>query len=172
MKIQKIDTIKVLSFFLLVHVVIWTLVPSLTNNNLPLDTIEHLAWATNLDWGFSKHPPMVAFILRFFFDIFGNQDWAYYFLSQLFVGFSLFVVFKFSEDFFNDKILSLISVIVLEAIYFHNFTTPEFNVYVCQLPFRALTVYFCWKSIKNNDLLSWVLFGIFGALGLLNIMQL
>ena len=31
--------------------------------------------------------------------------------------------------------LSLISVLLLEAIYFYNFTTPEFNVNVCQLPF-------------------------------------
>ena len=56
----------------------------------------------------------------------------------------------------------------LEAIYFHNFTTPEFNVYVTQLPFRALAVYFCWKSFKNNDVLSWLLFGIFLALGFLS----
>ena len=34
--------------FALSHLVIWTLVPSLTNKNLPLDTIEALAWGSNL----------------------------------------------------------------------------------------------------------------------------
>ena len=53
--------------FALSHLFIWTLVPSLTNNNLPLDTIEALAWGSNLDWGFNKHPPMSAFIQKFFF---------------------------------------------------------------------------------------------------------
>ena len=43
------------------------IIPSLTNNNLPLDTIEHLAWGSNLDWGFNKHPPAVAFFLEVFF---------------------------------------------------------------------------------------------------------
>ena len=36
--------------FALSHLIIWTLIPSLTNKNLPLDTIETLAWGSNLDW--------------------------------------------------------------------------------------------------------------------------
>ena len=37
--------------------------------NLPLDTIEALAWGSNLDWGFNKHPPFSAFAVEFFFNI-------------------------------------------------------------------------------------------------------
>ena len=59
------------------------LIRSLTNHNLPLDTIEALAWGSNLDWGFNKHPPMSAFFPEVFFQIFGSQDWAYYLLSQI-----------------------------------------------------------------------------------------
>jgi len=106
--------------------------------------------------------------VKVIFEIFGNQDWAYYFLSQLFVIITFFVIFKFSEDFFKNKIFSLISILVLEGIYFHNFITPEFNVYVAQLPFRALTVYFCWRGFKYNDITSWILFGICGAFGFLS----
>jgi len=168
MKIRKIDINKSLIFFLFAHLIIWTLVPSISNTNLPLDTIEALAWGTNLDWGYNKHPPVSAWLVKVIFQVFGNQDWAYYFLSQLFVIITFFVVFKFSEDFFKNKIFSLISILVLEGIYFHNFTTPEFNVYVAQLPFRALTVYFCWRGFKYNDITSWILFGICGAFGFLS----
>ena len=56
--------------FLVIHLILWTLTPSLTNNNLPLDTIEALAWGSNLDWGFNKHPPMSAFIVEIFYQIF------------------------------------------------------------------------------------------------------
>ena len=45
---------KIFFLLLIVHLLIWTLIPSLTNNNLPLDTIEALAWGSNLDWGFNK----------------------------------------------------------------------------------------------------------------------
>jgi len=159
---------KSLTVFLFAHVIIWTLVPSISNNNLPLDTIEALAWGSNLDWGFNKHPPLSAFVVKFFYQIFANQDWVYYLLSQLFVVLAFFVVFKFSKDFFKNPALSLISVLLLEGIYFYNFTTPEFNVNVCQIPFWALTVYYCWQGIKKNDNVSWLLFGFFGALGILS----
>ena len=66
-------------YFLISHLLIWTLVPALSNNNLPRDTIEALAWGSNLSWGFEKHPPLSAFATEVFFNIFGNQDWSYYF---------------------------------------------------------------------------------------------
>ena len=77
-------------------------------------------------------------------------------------------MWKFSEDFFKKQIHRLISVLLLEGIYFYNFTSPEFNVYVCELPFWALTVFYCWKGIKQNDYISWLLFGFFAGFGVLS----
>ena len=154
--------------FAIFHLVIWTLVPAITNINLPLDTIEALVWGNNLAWGYSKHPPLSAWTVEIVYKIFGSKDWAYYFLSQLFVVSAFFIIFKFSEDFFKNKIHSLISILLLEGIYFYNFTTPEFNVNVCQIPFWALTVYFCWRGIKKNDTISWLLFGLCAGLGVLS----
>ena len=168
MKIKKSNINKVLVLFLFAHLIIWTLIPSISNNNLPLDTIEALAWGNELQLGYDKHPPLSAWFSEFFYQIFGNQDWAYYFLSQLFVVSTFIIIFKFSENFFQNQIHSLISVLLLEGIYFYNFTTPEFNVNVCQLPFWALTVFYCWKGIKQNNGTSWFLFGIFAALGMLS----
>ena len=156
--------------FITTHLFVWTLVPTITNNNLPLDIIEALAWGSNLDWGFNKHPPGSAFFPELFYQIFGSQDWAYYFLSQIFVVISFFVVFKFAEEIFKNKILSLISILLLEGIYFYNYTTPEFNVNVCQLPFWSLTVYFSWKILnqKKIDIKDCILLGIFAAIGFLS----
>ena len=164
----KINFNKTLTIFLFIHLTIWVLIPSITNNNLPLDTIEALAWGSNLDWGFNKHPPLSAFAVEIFYQIFGNRDWAYYFLSQIFVVVSFFVVWKFSEDFFKNKIYGLIAVLLLEGIYFYNYTTPEFNVYICELPFWALTVLFCWRGFKRNENLDWLIFGFVAALGVLS----
>tara|TARA_B110001450_G_scaffold216966_1_gene210756 strand:+ start:652 stop:1974 length:1323 start_codon:yes stop_codon:yes gene_type:complete len=156
--------------FVITHLFLWTLVPSITNNNLPLDTIEALAWGSNIDWGFNKHPPASAFFLEIFYQIFGAQDWAYYLLSQIFVVSTFVIVFKFSEELFKNKTLSLISVILLEGIYFYNFTTPEFNVNVCQLPFWSLCVYYSWKLFDNQKVIfqDCVLLGIFAAIGILS----
>jgi len=168
MALNKKNLTNLFYIFVTTHLIIWTLVPTLTNNNLPLDTIEHLAWGSNLDWGFNKHPPMVAFVLEFFYKIFGAQDWAYYFLSQIFVIISFFVVFKLAEEFFEKKVFSLLSVLLLEGIYFYNFTTPEFNVNVCLTPFWTLTVLYLWKGFKDNKIIDWFLVGLFAGLGFLS----
>jgi len=156
--------------FVTAHLIFWTLVPSITNQNLPLDTIEALAWGSNLDWGFNKHPPMSAFFPEIFFQIFGSQDWVYYLLSQIFVLISFYYVFKLSKEIFDNNLFGLISVLLIEAIYFYNFTTPEFNVNVCQLPFWSLTVYFSWKIYSSKEIKFTDCFfvGLFAAFGFLS----
>ena len=159
---------KLFFLFLFAHLLVWVFVPSLSNNNLPLDTIEALAWGSNLDWGFNKHPPMSAFSVEIIYQIFGKQDWAYYLLSQIYVCFAFYIVWNFSKYFFKNQAFSLISILLLSGISFYNYTTPEFNVYICELPFWALTVYFSWKSLKNNKIYDWLLFGLFAGLGVLS----
>jgi 4-amino-4-deoxy-L-arabinose transferase-like glycosyltransferase len=166
--IKKKNITKILFLFLFFHLFFWTLIPSISNVNLPLDTIEALAWGSNLDWGFNKHPPFSAFAVKIFYLIFGPNDWAYYLLSQIFVVIAFIYVWKFSNEIFEEKIYSLLSILILSGIFFYNFTTPEFNVNISQLPFWALTVYFFWKSINSNKRLDWFLFGIFSALGFLS----
>ena len=131
-------------------------------------TIEALAWGSNLDWGFNKHPPMSAFLPEIIYSIIGPQDWAYYLLSQICIVVSFFIIFKLAEDFFENKIYCFLSVLLLEGIYFYNFTTPEFNVNVCLIPFWSLSVFYLWKGIKNNKILDWILLGSFAAFGFLS----
>ncbi len=155
--------------FLIAHLFVWTLIPSITNNNLPLDTIEALAWGSNLDWGYNKHPPVSAFFVEFFYFFFGSNDIVYYLLSQIFVILSFYIVWIFSNEFFQNKTLSFFSVLILEGIYFYNFTTPEFNVNVCQLPFWAFTVYLSWKLYmkKDTNTLILILLGVTASIGFL-----
>jgi len=170
MSFYKKNINKLFYSFIVVHLILWTLIPTLTNNNLPLDTIEALAWGSNLDWGFDKHPPASAFFSEVFYQMFGAQDWAYYLLSQIFVVIAFIVVFKFAEELFKNKTLSFASVLLLEGVYFYNFTTPEFNVNICQLPFWALCVYYSWKLFDKQEVsfkdCFWV--GVFAALGFLS----
>ncbi len=166
--ISKKNISKIYFLFLFFHLALWSLIPSITNINLPLDTIEALAWGSNLDWGFNKHPPLSALAVEIFYTIFGSNDWAYYLLSQIFVIISFIYVWKLSNEIFEDKIYSLLSLLVLSGIYFFNFTTPEFNVNITQLPFWALTAYYFWKSINSNKKIDWFLFAVFSALGFLS----
>ena len=115
--IEKNNTQKIYYLFLFSHLIIWTLVPAISNINLPLDTIEALAWGSNLDWGFSKHPPLSAFFAELFFKLFGNQDWAFYLLSQIFVLTAFIAIFKLSNQLFKKEKLALISIFLLGNLF-------------------------------------------------------
>ena len=73
MQIKKNDLNKIFILFLFVHLFIWTLIPSISNNNLPLDTIEALAWGSDLNWGYNKHPPFSAWSTEVFYKIFAAR---------------------------------------------------------------------------------------------------
>ena len=168
MALNKKNLINLFYIFVTFHLIVWTLIPSITNNNLPLDTIEALAWGSNLEWGFDKHPPMSAFLAEIFYQVFGSKDWAYYLLSQICIIVSFVVVFKLAEDFFKNKVFCLLSILLLEGIYFYNFTTPEFNVNVCLMPFWSLTVLYLWKGYKDNKIIDWFLAGLFAGFSFLS----
>ena len=166
--VSKKNIYKFYFFFLFIHLFLWTLIPSLTNVNLPLDTIEALAWGSNLSWGFNKHPPFSAFAVEFFYKIFGNQDWAYYLLSQLFVISAFIAVFNFAKDFFKSDYLAFLSVLLLESIFYYNYTSPEFNVNISQLPFWAFSIFFAWRSIKYDKYLDYIFLSLTLGLGILS----
>ena len=76
MFIKNTEIHKFFMIFLFVHFIIWTIFPVLVNSNLPLDTIEALAWASNVQWGTIKHPPLSSWFVGVVFSIFSNQDWS------------------------------------------------------------------------------------------------
>ncbi|MEK0436666.1 MAG: hypothetical protein RLZZ530_632, partial [Pseudomonadota bacterium] len=135
--------------------------------NLPLDVIEALAWGQDFNLGYNKHPPLSAWIPGFFFKIFGNKDWIYYLLSQVFIVISFIFLWKLSSLFFKKKSQILLSILAIEGIAFYTFDTPQFNVNICQIPLWIGTVYFFFKSIKNNKIINWIFLGVFSALGFL-----
>ncbi|MFM7821345.1 MAG: glycosyltransferase family 39 protein, partial [Candidatus Fonsibacter sp.] len=151
----------------LYHLIIWTIIPYLSNKNLPLDVIEALAWGQNFDLGYTKHPPLSGWIPGILFKFFGNKDWVYYLLSQIFIIVSFIFIWKLASLFFNKRIYVLLSVLSIEGIAFFSFETPQFNVNICQLPLWIGTIYFFLKSIKNNKISDWIFLGIFSAFGFL-----
>ena len=158
---------KIFYLLCLYHLIIWTIIPYFSNKNLPLDVIEALAWGQDFDLGYNKHPPLSAWIPGLLFKIFGNKDWIYYLLSQVFIVISFIFLWKLSSFFLNKKSHILLSILAIEGIAFYTFDTPQFNVNICQIPLWIGTVYFFFKSIKDNKITDWIFLGVFSALGFL-----
>lgn len=151
----------------LIHILVWTLVPALLNQNLPLDVIEELAWGKEWQLGYDKHPPMSAWMMEVFAWLTNRNDWGQYLLSQLSIVTAFWAVWKLSLDFISKE-SAVISIIFLEGIYFHNFTTPEFNANVALLVFWSLTLLYFWRAVNSNNMMHWVLCGLFAACAVLS----
>ncbi len=151
----------------LYHLIVWTIVPYLSNKNLPLDVIEALAWGQDFDLGYNKHPPLSAWIPGLLFKIFGNKDWIYYLLSQVFLVISFIFLWKLSSFFLKNKSKILLSIITIEGIAFYTFETPQFNVNICQIPLWIGTIFFFFKSLKYNKIADWIFTGSLAGLGFL-----
>lgn len=160
-------TVPVFWAFVTLHLCCWTLLPTLVNPNLPLDVIEGLTWGHEWQWGYHKHPIIKPWFMEITAILSGRQDWAQYFLSQLFVVTAFWGVWRLARDFFPRR-LALVAVLLLEGIYYHNYTSPEFNVNVAQLPFWALTVFLTWRGLTTGKTRFWLMAGVFTGLGFLS----
>ena len=143
--IAKKNVSKIYFYFIFFHLVLWTLAPSLSNENLPLDTIEALAWGSNLDWGFNKHPPLSAFAVEFIYS-FLDQTIGLIILSQIFVIISFIYVWKLANEIFENKVFCLISLLFWKVFFFSILQLQNSNVNISQLPFWAICVYFFGKQ--------------------------
>ncbi len=152
--------------FLCLHLAAWTLLPSLVNPNLPLDVIEGLAWGREWQLGYAKHPPLSPWLMEVFARLGGGSDLPLYLLSQLCVVVAFWAVWRVAREMFGPT-RGALTVLLLEGVYYHNFTSPEFNANVVLLPFWALTVWSLYRALRTGRGLDWVLCGVFAGLGIL-----
>jgi len=153
--------------FIGAHVLLWTLVPTLVNPNLPLDVIEGLTWGHEWQWGYHKHPPIKPWFIESMAVMSGKGDWAQYLLSQLCVGVAFGAMWQLARDILKPP-WAIVSVLLMVGIYYHNYTSPEFNVNVAELPFWSLTILCTWRALKYDSKTAWVLAGLFTGLGFLS----
>lgn len=156
----------VLAAVLVLHFLVWWLVPVWFNPNLPGDMLESLAWGAEWQWGYHKHPPLAPWMLAAARHLDPGADWPLYLLSPLCVTIAFWALWRLARD-FVDAPRALIAILLLEGVYYHNFTTPEFNPNVVLLPLWALTMLCFWRALDRDSLGAWLLCGLFAALGLL-----
>jgi len=163
---HKASTVQGLGWVVGFQLALWTLVPTLVNQNLPLDVVEAIAWGHEWQWGYDKHPPLSGWLAEAA-AVIGGGDWALYLLSQLCVCLAFVGVYKLCDAAMGSR-KALMATLLMQGVTYHQFTSPEFNVNVAQLPCWAWAYYFFWRALKQNKLLHWVMIGVCVGLGILS----
>lgn len=150
----------------LIHVILWTLLPSLLLKNASLDIVEALAWGHEWQLGYDKDPPLWPWITEIVARWSGKGLWSAYLAAQICVGLVFVSVWQLGRRVTTDS-EALVGVLLLEGIYYFNFPTPEFNDIVLQMPFSALFGWLLHRALVDDRLVDWALSGLVAGLGLL-----
>src|SRR5215470_16985048 len=84
---------KAFAAFALVHLALWTILPTALFPNLPLDLIEALTYGREWQLGYDKLPPLPWWTVEILYRLF-HADIAYYFFAQLTVVAAFACVFR------------------------------------------------------------------------------
>jgi len=118
------------------------------------DMVENYAWSQTLAWGTFKHPPLVAWIVKAWFDVFPTRVWSYYVLSYLNAG------------------VGILGIVCLARLWLpENISTARRDVFVMtvwlfailSLPYSNLAAKFNTDTILLS-LWPWTAYAFFAAL--------
>ena len=158
---------KIFYIFLFVNAFLWSVL-GLFRNVIGDDALEAISWGELLDFGTNKHPPLSGWIMGGAYNLFQQHDFAAYFLGQACVLIGFIFIYKLSK-FFLDEEKSLAASLIMTPCYYFTFTVfyENFNCNVLSMALWPMIVYYFYKSIKNDKIQDWILFGITSALGFL-----
>lgn len=153
--------------FILFHVAVWTLAPTFVRFNLPMDAMEGATWGHQLEWGYDKNPFMNGWLTALATGIGGQNGFMVYLFSQLSVALGLWAVWQLGKKML-PPLYALLAVVLLEGIQYYNFHAIDFNDNTLEVGLWGLTTWFFYRALtEENNLLPWLLTGLFAGLGMM-----
>jgi len=155
-------------FLLAGYAAIWTLYASIVRSGQDLhpDMAELIAWSRDLSFGYLKHPPLAAWLVRSWFSVLPLTDWSYYLLAMLMPTIALWIVWRLSADYLElDK--RVLGVALLTLVPFYNFHALKFNANTVLLPTWAATTFWFMRAYRTQSVIYSALTGVGAALCLL-----
>src|SRR5471030_803761 len=148
----------VFAAFLVLHALLWTLLPAVLYPNLPLDLIEALTYGREWQLGYDKLPPLPWWLVEIVYRIFGH-DLFYYALAQTAVIAAFAFIWKTARPLVGP-LGALVALLIVDGLHYVHFTAAKFNHDVIQLPFWALAGYSFHAALRRGKLIHWVLLGV------------
>lgn len=145
---------------------LWALIPSVLFPNPPLDVVEGFAWGKELAFGYTKHPPLQAWLLELSYRITGGGTLGGYWLSQISIGLGYFCIWHLAKRLGLTPWQAFWSVVLTSVTFYFTLPAPEFNPNIMQIPLWAGMILVVHRALQQGRLLDWLLLGILAAFGL------
>ena len=152
--------------FLVVHMVMWTLLPGLTRHELDSDSMMHFAWGQEWMLSYNLHPPFLPWVVAGFLKLVGISNWSYLFLSQINIAIAFIAIYLLAKQFLRPA-QALAAVCLLEFIPYYSFLSIRLNHSSMLISIWALTALFAYYAISRRRLMYWIVLGFCLAIGML-----
>lgn len=146
----------------------WTLYGSIAKSSQDLhpDMAELIAWSRDPSLGYPKHPPLGAWLVRIWFDVLPQTDWAFYLLATLMPTLALWFFWRLSADYLDIE-KRVFGLALLMVMPFYNFHAFKYNANTLLMPAWAWTTFTFLRSYRNRSATYGALAGAGAAAGML-----
>lgn len=134
---------------------IWSLYGALAkgSQDLHFDMGEMVAWSREAGIGTPKHPPFAAWVVRVWFALFPQADWAFYLLAMVLATFALWVAWRAFEPYVDGE-KRVAALALLTFVPFFNFHALKYNANTILVPLWAVTTWLFLRSFETRQA-SW-----------------
>jgi 4-amino-4-deoxy-L-arabinose transferase-like glycosyltransferase len=152
--------------YVLVLSLLWALIPTLTFPNPPLDVVEGFAWGRELALGYTKHPPMQAWLLEMTYRLTGGGTFGGYWLSQISIALGYWCIWQLAQRLGLTDWQAFWSLVLTSVTFYFTLPAPEFNPNILQIPVWAAMILLFHRALSGGRLSDWILLGAIAAFGL------
>ena len=140
-----------MALLLTAYAVMWTLYGIIAkgSQDIHFDMGEMVSWSHEVVLGTPKHPPLAAWLVRLWFEIFPAQGWAYYLFAVVLATLALWVAWHVAAPFCSPQ-KRVVGVVLLSLVPFYNFHALKFNANTVLIPFWALTTWWFLRSLETR----------------------
>jgi len=145
--------------------ILYALIPALTFPNPPLDVVEGFAWGRELALGYTKHPPMQAWLLELTYRLTGGHTGGYW-LSGLSIALGYLFIWKIARRLSLSPLHAFWALVLTSVTFYFTLPLPEFNPNILQIPVWAGMMLLFLRTLEKDQLADWFLLGVLAAFGL------
>ncbi|TBW41371.1 glycosyltransferase family 39 protein [Siculibacillus lacustris] len=154
--------------FLTAYVAVFTLFATLSHDNLSTSTnmVENWVWGKEFQLGYFKHPPLFAWVVGAWFQVFPRADWAYYLLAETSVAVGLagtWMTIGCRET--GSRRLVATAILVLSPLY--GFHALKFNANTISIATWPWAMWAFLKALESPSARNGLRLGAFLAIAML-----
>lgn len=165
-RVGTVDNVpRLLAGLSLLHLLIWTAVPTLVTTNAPFEVVRAVAYGHEWQMGYRTGPPLVPWLLEGIVELAGTRLWPFFLSAQLCLVFTFVIVWKLARRFCGPW-GAFAAVLAVEGVYFASNASPELNPSVVQMPLAALFGWRLHSALVGKRMIDWIIVGFSLGLGL------